>query len=105
MSLLARNSFPEISNPRIQHEPKNRQLQVLENLAALRLLERLPEQPMISALKTAQMLQCAKPTAIKAIESLEQANVLVEITGKLRDRIYAYRKYLDVLGQDTLPIA
>ncbi|MFM7516097.1 MAG: Fic family protein [Pirellula sp.] len=75
------------------------------NLAALRLLEKLPEQPMITTLKTAQMLQCAKPTAIKAIESLEQANVLVEITGKLRDRIYAYRKYLDVLSQDTLPIA
>lgn len=75
------------------------------NLAAMRLFERLPEQPMITALKTAEILQCTKPTAIKAIESLEKANVLVEITGKLRDRIYAYRKYLDVLGQDTLPLA
>ncbi len=75
------------------------------NLAAIRLFERLPEQPMITALKTAEILQCTKPTAIKAIESLEKANVLVEITGKMRDRIYAYRKYLDVLGQDTLPLA
>ena len=75
------------------------------NLAAMRIFERLPEQPMITALKTAEILQCTKPTAIKAIESLEKANVLVEITGKLRDRIYAYRKYLDVLGQDTLPLA
>ena len=75
------------------------------NLAAMRIFERLPEQPMITALKTDEILQCTKPTAIKAIESLEKANVLVEITGKLRDRIYAYRKYLDVLGQDTLPLA
>ncbi|MCE2801607.1 MAG: Fic family protein [Planctomycetaceae bacterium] len=75
------------------------------NLAAMRLFERLPEQPMITALKTAEILHCTKPTATKAIESLVKADILVEITGRLRDRIYAYRKYLDVLGQDTLPIA
>jgi hypothetical protein len=38
----------------------------------------------------------------KAIDALCQAGVLQEITGKRRDRVYAYRRYLDVLGRDVI---
>jgi hypothetical protein len=42
-----------------------------------------------------------KPTAGKAIDALVQAEVLTEITGRKRDRAYAYRKYLEILPEDT----
>jgi len=43
------------------------------------------------------LLGVSKPTAIKAIEALESVGVLRETSGKRRDRVYAYQKYLDTL--------
>ena len=42
-----------------------------------------------------------KPTAAKAIASLCDAGILVEISGRSRDRTYAYREYLDLLREGT----
>jgi hypothetical protein len=47
------------------------------------------------------LLKTNKVTAQRSIHALEQAKVLNEITGKSRDRVYAYRKYLAVLSEDT----
>jgi Fic family protein len=71
------------------------------NVSAIRLFEQLPEHPMITAAKALELTTSTKPTTNKAIESLVEAGILEEITGKQRDRIYAYRKYLDVLAEDT----
>jgi Fic family protein len=68
---------------------------------AIRLFELLPEHPMINASKALELTSSTKPTVNKAIESLVEAGILEEITGKQRDRIYVYRKYLDVLAEDT----
>ncbi len=70
-------------------------------VSAIRLFELLPEQPMVTAAKAREMIGSTKPTTNKAIDSLIEAGVLEEITGKQRDRIYAYRKYLNVLAEDT----
>jgi hypothetical protein len=48
-----------------------------------------------------KLLKVTKPTASKAIHALEQANILRETTGRLRDRVYAYHAYLQVLTTDT----
>lgn len=64
---------------------------------ALRLLELLPSNPVVTLTLAVDLLDTTKPTAIKAIESLEQIGVLKETTGKRRDRVYAYQTYLDVL--------
>jgi Fic family protein len=71
------------------------------NVTAIRLFERLPEQPMITAAKAMELLGSTKPTINKAIQALEQAGILEEITGKQRDRIFSYRRYLNVLAEDT----
>ena len=71
------------------------------SVSAIRLFELLPEHPMVTASKALELTESTKPTANKAIESLVEAGILEEITGKQRDRIYAYRKYLDVLAEDT----
>lgn len=68
---------------------------------AIRLFDLLPEHPMVTLPKAVDLLQTSKPTAIKAIDALYRTGILHEITGKRRDRVYAYRKYLAVLAEDT----
>jgi len=77
----------------------------LATVTSVRLFEHLPENPMITLAKAMQLVSASKPTTGKAIDALCQAAILQEITGRKRDRIYAYRAYLDVLAEDTVPIA
>ena len=70
-------------------------------LTAVRLLEILPEHPMVTLPRVIKLLKVTKPTANKAIDALCRAKILHETTGKRRDRVYAYRAYLDVLAEDT----
>jgi hypothetical protein len=71
------------------------------NLLAVQLFERLPERLIITAPWVVEAFSTTMPTANRAIQALERAGVLVETTGKLRDRIYAYKSYLDRLRTGT----
>jgi len=71
------------------------------SVAAARLLERLPRHPIVSVAFVTKQLDISKPTAGRAIEALEKTGVLVEITGKQRDRSWAYQRYLDQLRTGT----
>lgn len=64
---------------------------------AVRLLDLLPSNPVVTLPLAIELLGVSKPTAIKAIEALEETGILKETSGKRRDRVYAYQKYLDVL--------
>jgi Fic family protein len=70
-------------------------------MPAIRLLDLLPEHPMVTLPKAMDLLKVSKPTAIKAINALTKAGVLKETTGRQRDRVYAYEAYLRVLAEDT----
>ncbi len=70
-------------------------------VTSARLFELLPEHPILTLAKTRELLGATKPTVGKAMETLRNAGVLEEITGKKRDCIYTYRAYLDVLAEDT----
>ncbi len=70
-------------------------------IPAVRLFDLLPEHPMVTLAKTQELLETTKPTATKAIKALCDAGILHEITGKQRDRVYAYQDYLKVLAEDT----
>jgi Fic family protein len=87
---------------------------VLENdsasVFAARLFELLPRHPLVSVASAMKLLTTSKPTAARAVEALVDAGVLVETTGKRRDRWYSYRAYLerprvgtDLDGGDRLP--
>ncbi len=83
---------------------ENRQTVLAESgatVSALRLLHELPNQPILTLAKAMEILGMTKPTTSKAIEVLSRAGVLHEVTGKKRDRIYAYQNYLDILSQGT----
>jgi len=69
-------------------------------VAALRLLDALPENPVITVPMATKLLDITAPPARKAIELLESIDILRETTGKQRDRVYAYRDYLDLLTSE-----
>ncbi|MCC7409977.1 MAG: Fic family protein [Phycisphaeraceae bacterium] len=68
---------------------------------AIRLVELLPSHPIITLPRAITLLGVTKPTAAKAIALLQDADILRETTGKRRDRVYAYHRYLQVLTPDT----
>ena len=70
-------------------------------VTAIRLLDLLPEHPIITLPRAIELLKTTKPTAGKAIDALCKAGILAETTGRQRDRIYAYSAYLKVLAEDT----
>jgi len=70
-------------------------------VAAVRLFELLPEQPMVTVKRATRLLATTRPTAAKAIDALVDAGVLSETSGRKRDRVFAYANYLELLGQGT----
>lgn len=71
------------------------------SVIALRLFELLPRHPIVTVAAVMKLVETTKPTAGRAIELLVAAGVLVETTGKKRDRSFVYRSYLDRLRVGT----
>jgi Fic family protein len=71
------------------------------NLLAVQLFEQLPSRPLVTVTWIVQAFETTKPTAGRAIEALVASGILVETTGKQRDRVYAYQGYLDRLRTGT----
>lgn len=69
-------------------------------VAAIRLLDLLPEHPVVTAPLAARLLRTTAPTARKAVEVAVQAGVLRETSGRERHRVFAYHQYLKVLTGD-----
>jgi hypothetical protein len=70
-------------------------------MSSMRLFELLPKHPIISVAGAMRLTGASKPTAPRAVEALVAAGILVETTGKRRDRSFAYRSYIDHLRTGT----
>jgi Fic family protein len=72
--------------------------------SAMRVHLELQRRPLrtIPALHAATSL--STPTVGKAIDALENAGIVREITGRQRDRVFAYSRYLDLLNPGTEPV-
>ncbi len=70
------------------------------SVSVLRLFELLPAHPIVTLPRAMDLLQTSKPTAAKALKALVDARVLQETTGKKRDRVYAYQRYIRLLTGD-----
>lgn len=70
-------------------------------VACLRLFEELPKKPIITLTEAVQRLELTKPPVSKAMSILVDMQILVEATGKKRDRAYRYKSYLDILAEGT----
>ena len=71
------------------------------SVSAARLFELLPRHPIITVAAAMRLIDTSKPTATRAIETLAAAGVLVETSGKRRDRSFAYQAYIDRLRTGT----
>jgi len=70
------------------------------SVAAVRLFEQLPANPIVTVSAAIELLDTTKPTAAKAVDTLVAAGVLQETTGKQRGRTFAYQRYLAALGRE-----
>ena len=64
---------------------------------AIQLFEILPNHPVISMPLVTRLLDTTKPTAGKAIQVLQSAEILKEIGEQKRDRLYSYEPYVSLL--------
>lgn len=67
------------------------------SVTALRVFESLPAKPIVTVAGLVARFDSTKPTIGRAIDALEKAGVLVETTGKQRDRVWSYDRYVQRL--------
>ena len=68
---------------------------------ALRVYSLLQRKPVVSVPAAAVELGLTAPTVRSAIDNLQKIGLVREATGKRRDRLYVYSRYLDILQEDT----
>jgi Fic family protein len=76
--------------------------QVLKNAKALKLIDYLYQQPLVSAKRTAEVVGCSMPTAIKLVEDLRARGWLHEVTGFERNRMYRYQPYMALFHREAV---
>jgi Fic family protein len=59
--------------------------------------EALFRQPVVTAKLVESMAQVSQPTASALVRALTEIGILTELTGKRRNRVFAYLAYLDLL--------
>jgi len=69
--------------------------------AAMRVHEALKRRPIATIAQLAGDTGVSVPTATQALSNLERLGVVQEATGRRRGRLFAYRRYLDVLNEGT----
>ncbi len=72
--------------------------------SALNLHRYMQKSPIFSVPKAAKELGLSFPTTQKSVEHLQAADILHESTGRLKRRMYTYKRYLDILSEGTEPI-
>ena len=78
---------------------------LIKNPKALKLLDSLFQQPMVSPNRIAAIVGCTHPTAVKLARDLEARGWLREVTGFERNRLYRYQPYLDLFHRETVQAA
>lgn len=69
------------------------------------ILEYMKHLPQVTVPLLAKELKMTAPTARSALNHLKSISVVEEVSGKKRDKVYIYRKYLDILEDGAEPFA
>lgn len=87
-------------------EADRKKIEALGRPAAsvLRIHEYTKTRPMFSIRGAREATGLSYPTAAGAVEHMRNLGILQEITGKQRDRLYAYGEYLAILNEGTEPL-
>ena len=71
---------------------------------ALRIFDALCDRPVITLKEVVQRTGLTFATAAKGMGILEELSIAREITGKKRNRVFAYYRYLAILSEGTEPL-
>ena len=69
-----------------------------------RVFDAFRARPLATIAALASRTGASVPTVSRAVESLETLGIVKEITGRKRERVFAYARYLDVLNEGTEPL-
>ena len=69
----------------------------------LRVLQSLHERPVITLNEVSRRTGLSFPTSAKGMTSLVNIGLVRELTGFRRNRVFAYDRYLAILGEGTEP--
>lgn len=72
--------------------------------SALRVHQVMKERPVIALREVSDRTGLTLPTAGAGMQVLQDLQIAREITGRERDRRYAYRRYIDILSEGTEPL-
>jgi Fic family protein len=72
--------------------------------STLQVYELLRTSPFLTAGATADRTGLTMPTINAALAQLQKLGIVHEVTGRRRNRVYAYRAYLDILGEGGQPL-
>lgn len=91
----------EIVRLRAEHQQRLTETLGKRGPNALVLLDHLFRQPVVSAKLVESALDVSQPTASALVRDLEGIGFLRELTGKRRNRLFAYQPYLDLFPGAT----
>jgi Fic family protein len=72
--------------------------------SCLEVFEHLKHVPQVNVPYLAEKLSMSAPTARVSLNHLVDLNIIEEVSGKLRDKIYVYREYLKILEEEADPL-
>ena len=71
---------------------------------ALRVFDAFRARPLATLPALTEQTGASYPTVARAVEALENLGIVREITGRKRERVFAYTRYLDILNEGTEPL-
>ncbi|MBB70836.1 MAG: cell filamentation protein Fic [Legionellales bacterium] len=72
-------------------------------ITCAKVFEYLQMLPQVTVSGVASALSVSLPTARDALNNMVEVGILEEISGKVRNKVYVYRQYLDILEEGTEP--
>ena len=69
--------------------------------STLRVFQVFKQRPILTVRRICEHTGLSFPAASKAVERLERLGIVREITGRRRDRVYAYDQYVAILNEGT----
>lgn len=71
---------------------------------ALRVFDAMRSRPLSTLTALPERTGASYATVSRAVDALEQLGIVREITGRKRERVFAYSRYLDILNEGTEPL-
>jgi Fic family protein len=87
---------------RIQEMREQHRALLADQTGGIAVLDRLFAQPMVTVNQVRDSIGMTYPVAAELVKFMEANGLLIETTGRSRNRVFAYRPYLALLGEDPL---